>query len=72
MKIQRRCIRDRRGSSGTGSSDAYIICGTQARLFNSVSIPLHYVTVQINPKNSAFSSINFPIQTFEISIKWRN
>lgn len=44
MKIQRRCIRDPRGSSGTSGSGVYITSGTQARLFNASSgiSSLHY------------------------------
>lgn len=44
MKIQRRCVHDLRGSSGTSSSAVYIICGTYASLFNAGSAisTLHY------------------------------
>lgn len=46
IKTQGRSVHDPRGSSATGGSDAYIICGTQARLFNAGSgmATLHYTS----------------------------
>lgn len=62
IKIQGRCVHDPRGSSVTSGSGAYIICGTQARLFNAGSDMATLHTCQIYPKNSALPfSISYTI-----------